>query len=202
MSSQKGTAMQETSRNLRFNYFFEMILYLICGVSIVYFALIGNYDKTFQAGLIIVVLILFRGLITWTKSELPPALRFSVLVFIAITMMLANLFNMYGVIPYLDKIEHLLSGVILFFVGRFILIKMAKRKGLGGLPSNIIIWFAFLFAVAMAGMWEIYEFTVDHLFELHSQNGSLTDTMMDMICGTLGALVASFYLFVEARRKT
>jgi uncharacterized membrane protein YjdF len=79
---------------------------------------------------------------------------------------------------------------------------MAKRKGLGGLPSNIIIWFAFLFAVAMAGMWEIYEFTVDHLFELHSQNGSLTDTMMDMICGTLGALVASFYLFIEARRKT
>ncbi|WP_339244098.1 hypothetical protein [Paenibacillus sp. FSL F4-0243] len=202
MSSQKGTAMQETSRNHRFNYFFEMILYLICGVSIVYFALIGNYDKTFQAGLIIVVLILFRGLITWTKSELPPALRFSVLVFIAITMMLANLFNMYGVIPYLDKIEHLLSGVILFFVGRFILIKMAKRKGLGGLPSNIIIWFAFLFAVAMAGIWEIYEFTVDHLFELHSQNGSLTDTMMDMICGTLSAGIASFYLYDKVRRTS
>lgn len=194
--------MQETSRNHRFNYFFEMILYLICGVSIVYFALIGNYDKTFQAGLIIVVLILFRGLITWTKSELPPALRFSVLVFIAITMMLANLFNMYGVIPYLDKIEHLLSGVILFFVGRFILIKMAKRKGLGGLPSNIIIWFAFLFAVAMAGIWEIYEFTVDHLFELHSQNGSLTDTMMDMICGTLSAGIASFYLYDKVRRTS
>lgn len=194
--------MQETSRNLRFNYFFEMILYLICGVSIVYFALIGNYDKTFQAGLIIVVLILFRGLITWTKSELPPALRFSVLVFIAITMMLANLFNMYGVIPYLDKIEHLLSGVILFFVGRFILIKMAKRKGLGGLPSNIIIWFAFLFAVAMAGIWEIYEFTVDHLFELHSQNGSLNDTMLDMICGTLSAGIASFYLYDKVRRTS
>lgn len=194
--------MQETSRNHRFNYFFEMILYLICGVSIVYFGVNGNDDKTFQAALIILVLLLFKGLITRTNSELSPALQFSVLVFITITMMLANLFNLYGVIPYLDKIEHLLSGIILFFVGRFILIKMAKRKGLGGLPSNIIIWFAFLFAVAMAGMWEIYEFTVDHLFELHSQNGSLTDTMMDMICGTLGALVASFYLFVEARRKT
>lgn len=179
-----------------------MILYLICGVSIVYFGVNGNDDKTFQAALIILVLLLFKGLITRTNSELSPALQFSVLVFITITMMLANLFNLYGVIPYLDKIEHLLSGIILFFVGRFILIKMAKRKGLGGLPSNIIIWFAFLFAVAMAGMWEIYEFTVDHLFELHSQNGSLTDTMMDMICGTLGALVASFYLFVEARRKT
>ena len=33
-------------RVIRFNYFFEIILYLICGVSIVYFGLIGNYDKT------------------------------------------------------------------------------------------------------------------------------------------------------------
>ena len=194
--------MRETSRRYRFNDVFEMILYIVCGVSFVYFSVIGNYGKTFQAGLIIVVLLLFRGLITWTKSELPPALRFSVLTFITITMMLANLFNMYAFIPYLDKIEHLLSGVILFFVGQFILIKMAKRKELGGVPSNIIIWFAFLFAVAMAGLWEIYEFTVDHLFGLHSQNGSLSDTMMDMICGILSAAVTALYLYNKARRTS
>lgn len=192
--------MQETSRDYRSYHIFEMILYVICGVSIIYFGVIGTYNKCFQAGLIIIVLLLFRGLITWTKSELSPALRFSVLIFITITMMLANLFNMYAVIPYLDKIEHLLSGVILFFVGQFILIKMAKRKGLGRMPFNIIIWFSFFFAVAMAGVWEIYEFVVDHLFGLHSQNGSLTDTMMDIICGTVGAVVASLYLLYKARR--
>lgn len=194
--------MKGTSRNHRFYYVFEIILYVISGVSIIYFGVTGNYGKCFQAGLIIVVLLLFRGLITWTKSELPPLLRFSVLIFIAITMMLANLFSMYAVIPYLDKIEHLLSGVILYFVGQFTLIKMAKRKGLDSLPSNIINWFSFFFAVAMAGMWEIYEFAVDHLFGLHSQNGDLTDTMIDIICGTLSAVVASFYLFVKARRDT
>lgn len=193
--------MQETSRNQRFNYVFEMILYIICGVSIIYFGVTGTYAKSFQAGLIIVVLLLFRGLITFTKSELSPALRFSVLIFITITMMLANLFNMYAVIPYLDKIEHLLSGVILFFVGQFILSKMAKRNGLGSLPSGIIIWFSFSFSVAMAGIWEIYEFLVDHLFGLNSQNGSLTDSMIDMICGTLGAIVAFFYWFYKAHRE-
>lgn len=73
------------------------------------------------------------------------------------------------------------------------MIRMAKRKGLGDLPSNLIIWFAFFFAVAMA---------VDHLFGLHSQNGSLTDTMIDMICGTLSAVVASFYLYDKARRTS
>ncbi|WP_307400343.1 hypothetical protein [Paenibacillus anaericanus] len=90
-----------------------------------------------------------------------PALRFSVLIFITITMMLANLFNMYAVIPYLDKIEHLLSGA-----------------------------------------WEIYEFVVDHLFGLHSQNASLTDTMLDIICGTVGAVVSSIYLLYKARVVT
>lgn len=194
--------MQEASRVHRFNYVFEMILYLISGISILYFGVTGSYGKSFQAGLIIFVLLFFRGLITFTKSELPPLLRFSVLLFIMITMMLANLFSMYAVIPYLDKFEHLLSGIILFFLGQFIIIKMAKHKRLMSLPSGIIIWFSFFLSVAMAGVWELYEFTGDRLFGLHSQNGSLTDTMIDMFCGTLSAVVASLYLFLKARRDT
>lgn len=179
-----------------------MILYLICGISIIYFGLKENYANSFQAGLIIFTLLLFRSLITWTKSELPPILRSSVLLFITITMMLANLFNMYAIIPYLDKIEHVLSGLILFFVGQFILIKMVNSNGMSHLPTRIMIWFSFFFAAAMAGIWEIYEFTVDHLFGLQSQNGSLNDTMIDMICGTASAVVVSFYLLIKSRRDT
>lgn len=193
--------MQKISSNERFNNAFEMLLYLICGVSIVYFGLKGIYAKCFQAGLIIAILLLFRGVNIWTKNELPPLLRSSVLIFITITMLLANLFNMYAVIPYLDKIEHFLSGIILFFVGQFILNKIARAHEMNHLPIRMIIWFSFYFAVAMAGMWEIYEFSVDHLFGLQSQNGSLTDTMMDMICGTLSALATSFYLLIKARMK-
>lgn len=193
--------MRDNFRNHRFNDIFEMILYIICGISLIYFGVTGAYGKTFQAGLIIFVLLLFRGIMRWTKTKLPPVLHLSVLIFITITMMLANLFGMYGVIPYLDKIEHLLSGVILFFIGQFMVMKMVKRKGLDSLPSNIIIWFSFFFAVAMAGVWEIYEFTVDHLFRLKSQNGSLTDTMLDIICGTIGAAVTSIY-FIAKRVKT
>lgn len=191
--------MQDTSRNHKFNHVFEIVLYVICGLSIIYFGVTGAYSKCFQTGLIITVLLIFRGIIAWTKSELPPALRFSVLIFIAITMMFANLFGMYAVIPYLDKMEHLLSGVILFFAGQFILNKMAKSKGLSSLPSNIIVWFSFYFSVAMAGVWEIYEFTTDHLFGLTSQNGNLTDTMFDIICGTTGAVGGVLYLFYKAR---
>ncbi|UHA75437.1 hypothetical protein [Paenibacillus sp. 481] len=117
-----------------------------------------------------------------------------------ITMIIDNLFSMYAVIPYLDKMEHLLSGIILCFVGQFMLNKMAKRKALSSLPSNIIIWFSFYVSVAVAGMWEIFEFAVDHVFGFASQSGSLTDTMLDIICGTAGAAGAVLYLFGKARR--
>lgn len=192
--------MKAASGGQRINLILEMAMYLICVISLIYFAITADYRKCFQAGLIITVLLLYRGLVKWTKSDLPPALYFSVLIFIAITMMLANMFSMYGVIPYLDKIEHVLSGVILVFVGQFILSKMMKRKGLESLPSGIIIWFSFYFAVAMAGAWEIYEFTVDGLFGLKSQNGSLKDTMLDIICGTAGAVGTVIYLLNKARR--
>lgn len=186
----------------RFNNYFELALYVIClGAGITY-AIQGNYAKCFQAALIITVLLLFRGLLSWTKSELSAPLRGSILLFITITMLLANLFNMYAVIPYLDKIEHLLSGVILFFVGLFLYDKLAKQYREISMPKHLIIGFALFFSVAMAGVWEIYEFTLDQLLGTVSQNNSLHDTMGDIICGTVGALVTVFYQYFITRRKT
>lgn len=184
----------------KLNTIFEIMLYVICGICLIYFTIRGVYSKSFQAGLIIAVLLLFRGLIKWTKSDLPSALRFSVLLFIAITMLIANLFNMYAVIPFLDKWEHLLSGVILCFAGVYLIKSMMQRKGVTDLPASIIIWFALYFSVAMAGCWEIYEFTTDHIFGLASQNGSLNDTMIDIICGTIGAIGAVLYLAYKSKK--
>lgn len=191
-----------TARIERFNTVFELALYVICSGSFVYFAFKGIYAKCFQAVLIITVLLLLRGLVKWTKTKLPPALRFSILLFITIAMLLANLFNMYGVIPKLDKIEHLLSGVILVFVGLLVLGKIIRRLGMTEIAPRIAIWFALFFSIAMAGCWEIYEFTVDHLFGLVSQNGSLDDTMWDIICGTIGAVGAALYLAFKAKRSS
>lgn len=190
-----------TSGTQRFNTVFEIGLYGICSLSFIYFAFKGMYAKCFQAVLIIFVLLLLRGLVKWTKTTLSAGLRFSILLFITITMLLANLFNMYGVIPRLDKIEHLLSGVILVFVGLLVLSKIIRRQGMTDIAPRIAIWFALFFSIAMAGCWEIYEFTVDHLFGLVSQNGSLNDTMWDMICGTIGAVGTVFYLSFKTKRS-
>jgi uncharacterized membrane protein YjdF len=192
--------MSKKKRNQRLNNAFEIGLYAISGFSAVYYIVQGVYAKSFQAVLIISVLLLIRWLVKWTKSELFPALRFSILFFITMAMLFANLFGMYAIIPYLDKVEHLLSGVILCFVGLLVLRKMIRSQGMADFPSPIGIWFALFFSLAMAGCWEIFEFTADRLFGLFCQNGSLFDTMVDIICGTVGAAGTALYLAYKATR--
>lgn len=191
--------MTEWKYKQRLNDAFEIALYVICIFCIVYFTIEGLYPKTIQAILIIAVLLLIRGVVKWTKSVLFPALRFSILFFIALAMLLANLFGLYGVIPYLDKIEHVLSGVILCFIGLLIARNMIRKHELVGLPAAIAIWIALYFSVAMAGCWEIWEYVTDLMFGLSSQAG-LTDTMVDLICGTVGAAGTAHYLARKARR--
>ena len=51
--------------------------------------------------------------------------------------------------------------------------------------------------VALA--WEIAEFTADQALGAQTQKGN-TDTMTDMIVGTLGALIVAFALYAHRTR--
>ncbi|KRE93329.1 hypothetical protein ASG89_07475 [Paenibacillus sp. Soil766] len=186
----------------RWNDLFELAMYVLAGGCFVYFLVKGNGAKMFQAVLIVAVLQLIRLVVKWTKTTMFTSLRFCVLMFIFVTMFLANEFGYYGVIPYLDKIEHLFSGVILCFIGLLVYSKAADpQEGAGSSTSNIAVWLCLFFSIAMAGVWEIYEFATDHLFGLNSQNGSLLDTMTDIICGTSGAILTACYLALRAKKR-
>lgn len=186
----------------RWNDLFELAMYVLAGGCFVYFLVKGNGAKMFQAVLIVAVLQLIRLVVKWTKTTMFTSLRFCVLLFIFVTMFLANEFGYYGVIPYLDKMEHLFSGVILCFIGLLIYSKASNhQEGAEPPSSQVAVWLCLFFSIAMAGVWEIYEFATDHLFGLNSQNGSLLDTMTDIICGTSGAIVTACYLALKARKR-
>jgi uncharacterized membrane protein HdeD (DUF308 family) len=193
--------MKMRKRRDKWNDAFELVLYVLAGVCLVYFVLQGNMAKIFEAVLIVAVLIIIKVVVKYTKTELFPALRFSILFFIFVTMFLANEFGLYDWIPYLDKIEHLFSGVILCFLGLLIFTQLNKEEEVRRLHAPTAVWFSLFFAVAMAGCWEIWEFTSDWLFGLHSQRGSLVDTMTDIICGTIAAAATSVYLAYKAKRQ-
>lgn len=185
----------------KWNDLFELAMYVTAAVCFVYFWVNGIQAKMLQAVLIVAVLLIIRIVVKITKTTMFAALRFSVLLFIFITMFMANEFGFYSVIPYLDKIEHLFSGLILCFVGLLIYMRASKGEKSDVPNAKVAVWFCLFFSIAMAGVWEIYEFTTDGLLGLHSQNGSLVDTMADIICGIIGSVVTSIYLAFKAKRR-
>ncbi|NOW91248.1 putative membrane protein YjdF [Clostridium beijerinckii] len=184
----------KTKRNYGFNDYFELFLYALAVICSIYFLIRGDMQRTLQPILIILVLTVIKALIKKSRIPISTDLRFSVLAFIFVTMFFANEFKGYSFIPYLDKIEHLSSGVILFYIGSLIL-ELINKNETNKLNIKTIILFSLFFAIAMAGVWEIYEFTTDRLFGLRSQNNSLVDTMGDIICGSIGALFTSIYAY-------
>ncbi|MBE6088513.1 MAG: hypothetical protein E7206_10830 [Clostridium beijerinckii] len=184
----------KTKRNYGFNDYFELFLYALAVICSIYFLIRGDMQRTLQPILIILVLTVIKVLINKSRIPISTGLRFSVLAFIFVTMFFANEFKGYSFIPYLDKIEHLSSGVILFYIGSLIL-ELINKNETNKLNVKTIILFSLFFAIAMAGVWEIYEFTTDRLFGLRSQNNSLVDTMGDIICGSIGALFTSIYTY-------
>lgn len=65
------------------------------------------------------------------------------------------------------------------------------------LAPGFIAFFAFLFAVSIGTFWEIFEFSIDQIFNTDMQKpmfrdlSGLTDTMWDMIVNAIGAFVIS-----------
>lgn len=111
---------------------------------------------------------------------------FSVIVLILLSILIGKALKVYDLVPWWDKMLHFMSGFIFISVGKCIYVKL-KGNHKNKILMNV---FALSFAVAIAGIWEIYEFSIDSIFNLSSQNGSLTDTMWDMILGTVSSLMS------------
>ena len=59
------------------------------------------------------------------------------------------------------------------------------------LRPRFVALFAFTFSIGMGALWEIFEFSMDQLFNLNMQKSGLIDTMWDLIVDTAGALFIS-----------
>lgn len=113
---------------------------------------------------------------------------FAAVIFILLAVFLGRTLKVYHIISQWDKVLHFTSGFIIASIGGQVYIK------LNGNLSNkkLMTWFTVIFAVAAAGVWEFYEFFVDCIAHISAQNG-LTDTMLDMIAGTVSALIAVIF---------
>ena len=175
-------------RKINYDVLITLIFLIVLGITGIYFAMIKNYEKVgrvaLAAGTILAVKVLFK----FTFLRKSKAAYISIISFVMIAIYLGNVLSLYTYIRNYDKILHLISGVIINIISVIIYFSFSNesRKNVN---FKFMITFCIAFIMGCAGAWEIWEFTTDRLFGLQAQLNSLTDTMLDIICGTIGGIL-------------
>lgn len=141
---------------------------------------------------------LFKWL-TGLKTDFVFELVYIIYVFLA--QVLPSAFALYTVTGYYDKAMHLLSGVL---SAAFALV-LLRSFSLENTKTAFKVIFFICVALAIAALWEFFEFFGDTAFHRNAQRiqTGVTDTMLDMLCALFGAGVYSIiYLLISKRAKT
>lgn len=118
---------------------------------------------------------------------LPFAYEVGLMLFVFLSLIAGEYFDIYGKLLWWDDMLHFVSGLVVGYVALLILHVDDSRKQAVSRP-----WFAALFTFSLvvmsAAVWEMFEFSVDQFAHGHMQYG-LVDTMMDIIEGSAGGLI-------------
>ncbi|MEF9951589.1 MAG: hypothetical protein RR840_09270 [Clostridium sp.] len=176
------------------NKFFNIFIIIFRVALVVEGAFIlykGNYFEGLYCFLTLLLTFLLNRIYKLCKINPNEYLRFAVIVFIFLSMFLGHTNHMYSIVTNWDDILHISSGFIITLFG-FLIVEKIDRDDSILSNKTFICFYLIIFSIATAGVWEIYEFTTDFLFGLQSQGGSLLDTMIDIINGSIGGIVLSF----------
>lgn len=131
---------------------------------------------------------------------LPPDLEIVVVGFVFATLFLGEIGDFYNLFWWWDVALHTAAGFFLGLVGFFMIFSLSRGVNLQNKFSPAFIsLFAFVFSVALAGVWEIFEFGMDQCFGLNMQKSGLVDTMEDLIVATLGSGAVALWGFAYLR---
>lgn len=127
---------------------------------------------------------------------IPPEIEVLAVLFVFASLFLGEVRGYYVRFWWWDVALHTASGFLLGILG-FLLVHVLNEEEEVELHMKpaFLAFFAFVFAVGMGALWEIYEFGMDTLFGLDMQKemlgdpSGLTDTMWDLIVDAVGALL-------------
>lgn len=139
---------------------------------------------------------------------IPAEFQILVILFVFASLFLGEVRDFYARVWWWDIALHTSSGLLLGMTG-FLLIYVLNENERADLHMKpfFIAFFAFMFAVSMGAIWEVFEFAMDEIFDTQMQKpmlddpSGLTDTMWDIIVDAAGALIICTFAWVYMRRQ-
>jgi hypothetical protein len=124
--------------------------------------------------------------------RIPSEFELLAVLFVYASLFLGDVRGYYLKYWWWDILLHTGSGLILGIFGFLLVYVINEHEDLElDMKPSFVALFAFMFSLGMGTIWEIFEFSLDQLFGMNTQSGSLVDTMSDLIVVGIGALIIS-----------
>ncbi len=130
--------------------------------------------------------------------HIPAEFQLLAVVFVFAALFLGEIQSYYVRFWWWDIALHTSSGLLMGILGFLLVYVLNESERVDvHMRAHFVALFAFLFAVTVGTLWEIFEFAMDQIVGTNMQKpmlgdlSGLTDTMWDMIVNALGALAIS-----------
>ena len=155
--------------------------------------------------------VLLLPLVFWNSGlRLPVELELAAVLFAFATLFLGEVRDYYERFWWWDISLHFSSGLLLGLFGFMVVYIMNANRTVDlQMRPSFVALFACVFAIAIGAVWEIVEFAIDQGFGTTMQKprwgdtSGLTDTMLDLILDSAGAVIVSFvgWRHIKSKRE-
>ncbi len=142
------------------------------------------------------------------QVQIPSEFQLMTILFVFASLFLGEIRSYYERFWWWDIVLHTTSGLLLGIVGFLLVYVLNENRRVNlTMRPHFVAFFAFVFAVSVGALWEIFEFTMDQLLGMNMQKAmfndpsGLTDTMWDLIVDTVGAAIISLFGWWYMRRN-
>lgn len=138
----------------------------------------------------------------WADIRVPPSFIAALVIFVAGTLFLGEVIDLYGRLWWWDMVMHASSAIGFGLIG-FVLVFMMFQGDRYAAPPIAVAFFAFCFGITIGTLWEIFEFGMDQTFGFNMQKSGLMDTMSDLIVNMFGAVIgaASGFAYLKGQSR-
>jgi len=140
--------------------------------------------------------------------RIPLEYEILAILFVFAALFLGEFRSYYERFWWWDIALHGTSGLLLGILGFLLVYVLNESKSIElHMRPAFVALFAFMFAVSVGTVWEIFEFGMDQLVGTTMQKpmlddpSGLTDTMWDLIVDTIGAMIISCFGWWNMKRK-
>ncbi len=152
----------------------------------------GRYQA--MAEILIILFITFLPIILGKRFDvrIPHGFETLAVIFLYMSLFLGETQSYYTRFWWWDLVLHSGSAFLLGILGFLMVYVLNERKEVDlDMKPKFIALFAFMFAVSIGALWEIFEYGMDQVFGLNMQKSGLQDTMWDLIVDVAGAAFIS-----------